>query len=205
MFTIALTGGIGSGKSTVSALFQALGAVIIDADAISRALTAQHGEALPQIAAAFGAHLVDANGTLDRIALRQLVFADAQARQRLEAILHPRISAEIRRRVAAVTGPYVIVDIPLLFETGQADLADRILVVDLSEQQQVERVQARSGLDPQEIRRIMDTQVSRSERLRGADDIIDNSGDKVALPAQIQQLHQRYLELAASKARAQTL
>ena len=198
MFSVALTGGIGSGKSTVSALFAALGAAIIDADAISHTLTAKNGTALPEIAAAFGAGLVDAEGHLDRARLRGMVFSNAADRRRLEAILHPLIRAEMLTRMQESDAPYAILAIPLLFETGQTDLADRVLVIDTPEPLQIQRVQARSGLAPSEIRRIMASQVSRAERLAGADDIIDNSGSAEALAPQVRELHQRYLQLAAA-------
>jgi len=199
MLTIALTGGIGSGKSTVAELFARRGVTIIDADVVSHALTAPGGAALPAIADAFGAHLIDAAGRLDRAALREHVFADSDARKRLEGILHPRIRAEMRAQLAAARGPYAILAIPLLFETGQTDLAGRVLVVDLPEQQQIERVAARSGLDEEQIRRIMASQASRERRLAGADDVIDNSGPAQALEPQVEQLHRRYLGLAAGQ------
>jgi dephospho-CoA kinase len=199
MYKVALTGGIGSGKSSASALFAALGVPIIDADVISHALTAPGGEALPAIAEAFGAELITADGALDRAALRRIVFADPAARRRLEAILHPRIRANMRADAEAAEGPYVILAIPLLLETGQTDLADRVLVIDLPRSQQIERVIARSGLDAAEVERIMASQVSRAERLAAADDIIDNSGPEEALWPQVEALHRRYLTLASEQ------
>ena len=197
MYKVALTGGIGSGKSSASALFATLGVPVIDADVISHALTAPGGETLPAIAEAFGADLITADGALDRAALRRIVFADPAARRRLEAILHPRIRANMRADAEAADGPYVILAIPLLLETSQTDLADRVLVIDLPRSQQIERVIARSGLDAAEVERIIASQVSRSERLAAADDIIDNSGPEEALRPQVEALHRRYLTLAS--------
>ncbi|TVQ93667.1 MAG: dephospho-CoA kinase [Chromatiaceae bacterium] len=197
-YRIALTGGIGSGKSSASDLFAARGASVIDADRISHALTAPGAAALADIAAAFGKRMLAPDGALDRAALRQLVFADPAARRRLEAILHPRIRDRMLAAAAAAPGPYAILSIPLLFETGQQALAARVLVVDLPEDLQVARVMARSGLSADEVRRIIASQVSRAERLAGADDIIDNSGPPAALAPQVADLHQRYLALAAA-------
>jgi dephospho-CoA kinase len=196
MLVVALTGGIGSGKSTVSQRLAALGVPVIDADVLAREATAPGAAALPEIERAFGPDVLRADGSLDRAALRRVAFADDERRKRLEAILHPLIREQMRTRLAALTGPYAVLVIPLLFETGQTDLADRILVVDAPEAVQLERVQRRSGLAPEEIGRIMTSQVSRDERLRGADDIIDNSGDIESLIRQTDKLHQAYLALA---------
>jgi len=198
MLVVALTGGVGSGKSSVADRLTELEVPVIDADAISHALTAPRSAVLDLIAEAFGTHFIDADGYLDRTAMRTLVFADALARARLESILHPRIVAEIQGRLARLSAPYAVLEIPLLFETGQTDLADRILVVDLPEAEQIRRVRRRSGLDVAEVRRIIDSQVARSRRLAGADDIIDNSGDPQALKEQVDHLHHYYLEIAAT-------
>lgn len=199
MLAVALTGGVGSGKSTVATILAGLGVPIIDADEIAHALTAPGSPVLDLIADAFGEQFVDRNGRLDRAALRALVFADPSARERLESVLHPRIRSEMLRRLAEQVAPYAVLEIPLLFETGQTHIADRILVVDLPESEQIRRVRERSGLDVQEIRRIIDSQASRSVRLAGADDIVDNSGDPARLKEQVTRLHRYYLELAAAR------
>jgi len=198
MLVVALTGGVGSGKSSVAARLTELEVPVIDADAISHALTAPGSPVLDLIAGTFGTRFIDADGHLDRTAMRALVFADASARACLESILHPRIVAEIQGRLARLSAPYAVLEIPLLFETGQTDLTDRILVVDLPEAEQIHRVRRRSGLDVAEVRRIIDSQVARSRRLAGADDIIDNSGDPQALKEQVDRLHHYYLELTAT-------
>jgi len=195
MLVVALTGGIGSGKSTVSQRLAALGVPVIDADVLARELTAGGSDALAEIEREFGPDVLRGDGSLNRAALRRLAFADDACRKRLEAILHPRIRERMQTQVAALTGPYALLVIPLLFETGQAGLADRILVVDAPEAVQLERVQLRAGLAPEEIGRIMASQVSRTERLRRADDIIDNSGDIASLIRQTDELHQTYLRL----------
>jgi len=198
-FVVALTGGVGSGKSSVAALLARLGVPVVDADEISHALTAPGSPVMDLIAGEFGSGFIDDRGHLDRAAMRNLVFSDPSARARLEAILHPRIRTEILSRLADLSAPYSVLEIPLLFETGQTDLADRILVVDLPESEQVRRVQARNGLDAPEARLIMESQVSRSRRLEGADEVIDNSGDPEALVDQVNRLHRYYLNLAAAR------
>lgn len=197
MLVVALTGGIGSGKTTATERFAELGVPVIDADDVSRALTASAGEALPAIADAFGPEVFTDNGDLDRTALRRRVFADPHARRRLEGILHPRIRARMLAELRSLRAPYAILVIPLLFETGQTDLADRVLVIDLPEEEQIRRVSRRSALTAEEVRAIMASQVSRDYRLRHADDVIDNAAGPEALRAQVDWLHHRYLELAA--------
>jgi len=199
MLVVALTGGVGSGKSSVAAQLAGLAVPVIDADAISHTLTAPGSPVLDRIAEAFGTRFIDTDGYLDRAALRALVFSDTGARARLEAILHPRISSEMRCRLARLAAPYAVLEIPLLFETGQTGLAHRILVVDLPVAEQIRRVHHRSGLAVAEIQRIIDSQASRSRRLAGADDIIDNSGDPQALAEQVIRLHHDYLGLAATR------
>jgi dephospho-CoA kinase len=196
-FAVALTGGIGSGQSAVAELSSALGVSVIDADAISHALTAPGGAALGPIAEAFGKKVITADGRLDRAALREQVFADPAARRRLEGILHPMIRACMQRELAADPGPYVVLAIPLLVETGQTDMADRVLVVDAPEALCIDRVGRRSGLTPEQVRRIMASQASRAERLAVADDVIDNTGGLTDLEPEVRALHTRYRSLAA--------
>jgi dephospho-CoA kinase len=196
MLRVALTGGIGSGKSTVADLFAGLGATVIDADQVAHALTAAGQPILTDIEACLGPGLVDSAGILDRVALRRMIFADPAQRARLEQLLHPPIRERMQGDIAAAPGPYALLVIPLLFETGQTDLADRVLVVDLPEAEQIRRVGARSDLAETEIRHILDAQVPRSLRLGRADDVIDNSGSPEALYPAVLELHRRYIALA---------
>lgn len=194
---IGLTGGIGCGKSTVADLFAARGATLVDTDLIAHAMTAPHGAAMAALAAEFGPAFVTAEGALDRAAMRTLVFGDARAKQRLEAILHPLIRAEAERQAAAATGLYVIFVVPLLIESGAwRDRVARILAIDCSEATQVARVMARNGLPEAQVRAIMATQVNRAARLAAADDVIDNDGRIDNLVPQVDALHARYLALA---------
>jgi len=196
VLVVALTGGIGSGKTRVSDLFAELGAGVIDTDRLSRELTSPGSPALPEIAAEFGVGMLRPDGALDRAALRQRVFADPAARGRLEGILHPRIKALMLERLARLKAPYALLVIPLLVETGQQELADRVLVVDAPEEIRIDRVRLRSGLSEAEIQAIIDSQASRDERLARADDIIDNSGGPERLRPQVEGLHRRYLTLS---------
>ena len=188
---VALTGGIGSGKTTVSQHLAELGAAVIDTDLIAHALTAPGGAAMAAIATAFGPGAIAADGSLDRVAMRRLIFNDARARHRLEAILHPLIRARMDEQLAQVQAPYAVLAIPLLFETGWTDVADRILVVDLPESLQVTRVMARGDLSAEEVRPILASQARRETRRQGADDLIDNSGILEDLMARTADLHRR--------------
>ena len=199
MFTVGLTGGIGSGKSTVADLFAELGVPVIDTDVIARQLTVPGGAALEAIRAAFGEDVMLADGMLDRAALRRRVFADAAARRQLEAILHPRIRQMVEQSLATLDAPYALIVIPLLVETGgYRDVLGRVLVVDCPEALQVARVMARSGLARDEVDAILAAQAGRAERLAAADDVIVNDGSAAALRAEVAALHQRYLACAAA-------
>lgn len=192
--TVGLTGGIGSGKSTAAACLAELGASVIDADEISRELTGEGGAALPALREAFGEALVPGGGALDRPAMRALAFTDPAARARLESILHPMIREESSRRLAAATGPYAVLVVPLLLETGfSAARIDRLVVVDLDEALQVRRAGARSRLSDDEVRAIMATQWPRWRRLQAADDVLWNGGEPGELRAQCVRLHERLL------------
>jgi len=196
-YCVGLTGGIGTGKSVVSGLFEALGATVVDTDEISRALTAPGGAALGALRAQFGAEAIGPDGGLDRERMRRLVFRDAHSRQQLEAILHPLIRGRTQAAIAEARGPYVIVVVPLLFETGAClEFVQRVLVVDCDEAEQVRRVVAGRGIPAEEVRRVMATQLSRAERLRLADDVLDNENGIEALRGQVERLHARYLALA---------
>jgi dephospho-CoA kinase len=197
MFTVGLTGGIGSGKSTVADCFAALGVPVVDTDVIARELTAPGGAALDAIRAAFGEAVMQTDGTLDRAALRRRAFTDAAARRQLEAILHPRIRRVVEQTLAALAAPYALVVIPLLVETGgYRDLLNRVLVVDCPEDLQIARVVARSGLTRDEVMAILAAQASRAERLAVADDVLVNTASPEALRAHVAALHRRYRTLA---------
>jgi dephospho-CoA kinase len=194
---VGVTGGIGSGKSTEAGLFEALGAAVVDTDAIAHELTRPGEAALAAIRARFGDDMITAEGALDRARIRALAFSDAAAKRDLEAILHPRIRAEAARRVAQAQAPYVLLLVPLLAETGgYPQLVSRVLVVDCDERLQVERTRRRSGLAEEEVRAIMAGQATRAGRLALADDVIDNNGPAEALEEQVRRLHARYLALA---------
>lgn len=194
MLVIGLTGGIGSGKSTVASLFQKLGAPVYDADVEARRLVAPGQATLHQLTREFGSQLLQPDGTLDRAKLRTLAFSDPDQRRRLEAILHPPIRAALQQHVAATNAAYCILVIPLLFESGQRDLVGRVLVVDAPEDQQIARTLARSGLERAMVERIMAAQWSRTQRLTLADDVIANTGSVEDLRLQVEHLHHRYLK-----------
>ncbi|MEO8486088.1 MAG: dephospho-CoA kinase [Betaproteobacteria bacterium] len=197
---VGLTGGIGSGKSAVAAAFDALGAPIVDADAIAHELSAPGRAGHRMVLSALGAAYLAPDGTLDRARLREHAFADASVRHRLEAALHPPIRAEIARRVAAWRAPYGILVVPLLLERGgTASLVDRVLVVDCAEDEQVRRAVKRSDLSPDAVRAIMAVQLPRAERLARADDVLDNSGAPEAIAPAVARLDAAYRARAAAR------
>jgi len=195
---VGLTGGIGSGKSAAADAFAKLGATVVDTDAIAHELTGPGGAAIADVRRLFGDALIDAAGAMDRKRMRELVFADAGKKQRLEALLHPMIRAESERRIAAAPGPYVVHVVPLLVESpGYRERVGRVLVVDCPEALQISRVRQRSGLPEEQVRSIIASQIQRERRLAAADDVIDNSGSIAAMQQQVRRLHEKYLALAA--------
>lgn len=202
---VGLTGGIGSGKSAAAEEFARLGAAIVDADAIAHQLTAPDGAAIGALRERFGDAFIDASGALDRGRMRDLVFREPARRKDLEALLHPMIRAESERLTARALSegkaPYVVHVVPLLVESPDyRRRVRRVLVVDVPEAVQVERVMQRSGLAEDEVRRIIASQIPREKRLAAADDVIDNSGSIDALQQQVRELHARYAVQARTPA-----
>ncbi len=192
---IGLTGGIGTGKSTVCKLFAERGVAVIDADAVAKELVALDQPALQAIVQEFGKGIIDAKGRLRRDRLRSIVFSDPERRKRLEKLLHPLILKEMLSRANRAGGPYCILCIPLLVETDQSSAVDRVLVVDAPEALQIQRVMERDHLTIDEIKAIMHAQASREDRLEAADDVIMNASDMTKLAEQVNALHQKYLAL----------
>jgi dephospho-CoA kinase len=197
-FAVGLTGGAGSGKTTVSNLFRQFGVDIVDADEISRDLVGRDSSLLQQILEHFGQDLADAMGGLDRRVLRERIFHDAGAKSWLETILHPAIREEIRRRIETGSAPYVMVVVPLLVESGAYDFVDRVLVVDAPEDAQVARLRQRDGISRELAEQMLAAQASRRQRLDRADDVIDNSKGMSALAGHVRTLHETYLKMAAA-------
>jgi dephospho-CoA kinase len=195
-FRVGLTGGIASGKSAVAAMFASLGVPVIDTDEIARAVVAKGSIALGEVVAAFGARFLDADGGLDRRALRAHVFADDDARRRLEAILHPHIEAATLAAADDAGGPYQVLVVPLLIESGFDRHVDRILVVDCPEDVQRQRLLQRDHEDPARIERILGAQADRPTRLARADDVVANTGSLEELREQVGKLHRLYMEFA---------
>lgn len=196
MYRVGLTGGVASGKSTVAGLFAALGVPVIDTDVIARDVVAPGTPGLAAVAAAFGPELLLPDGGLDRRRLRSLVFADPARRRQLEAILHPRILERMEAVSATSGGPYQVLVIPLLLESGLAHCVDRVLVVDCSEAVQRERLMVRDGESAAGAERILAAQLDRQARRAGADDVLMNEGDIGNLEGQVAGLHAAYLQAA---------
>ncbi len=202
MLRIALTGGIGSGKTTVSDYFRKLGVPVIDADETSHEVTQAGAPAVQQIVDVFGDSVLDCDGNLDRTALRNIVFADTESRKQLESILHPEIRRRMNEAASRTQSPYCLFSIPLLIETSQHANYDRILVVETSEDRRRTWIQARSDLTEIEITAILSAQVSDEQRRRAADDLLISDGGIDDLHARIDCLHQRYLALVRGQEQA---
>lgn len=198
MFTIGLTGGIGSGKTTVAELFAKLDVPVIDTDVIARELVQPGEPALAEIVSTFGKHVLNPDGSLDRNSLRNMVFKSTEKRQQLEAMLHPRIQEAVEAEISKLNTPYCIVVIPLLVETQQQDLGQRILVVDCPVELQIQRTLSRDALSRSEVEAIIATQATRQQRLAVADDVIINDKEPGQLKSKVVELHQQYNQLAAT-------
>jgi dephospho-CoA kinase len=203
---IGLTGGIASGKSTVTQRFVELGVPVIDADVVSRAVVEPGTQGLALVVKRFGPQVLDANGGLDRRALRTVIFNDSASRQALDAILHPLIRVEMEKQVAAASGPYVVMAIPLLIEGGNPRRrVDRVLVVDVDETLQIQRVLQRDGVSLEQARAILASQASREARLAAADDVISNVGTVAELRQAVDRVHEQYLQHSQSSPSARHL
>ncbi len=200
-YTVALTGGIASGKTAVSDAVGALGASVIDTDILAREVVAPGSVGLEAVVAAFGAEVLAADGTLNRRALRERAFANDAERARLNAIVHPRIRALAQTRLSEARGPYALLVVPLLVESGQYDWVQRVLVVDVDEVTQLKRLTARDGIDEPLARSMLAAQATRAQRLAGCDDVIINNADLIALRAQAEAAHRRYLTLSQRDSR----
>lgn len=196
MFVVGLTGGIGSGKTAATDFLAQQGITIVDADLASRVVVEPGQPALERIAEHFGEHVLTEEGALDRRALREIVFADASALKVLEGITHPAIGEELKRQITASQSPYTVLVSPLLLETSQKNLVDRILVVDAPAELQVRRTMARDHVPEDQVAAIMKAQMERTKRLDQADDVIENHGSLQAFHEQLTDLHQRYLKMA---------
>lgn len=199
-YVVGLTGGIGSGKSAVSDRFAALGIKVVDADIASRVVVEPGQPALAAIAEHFGAELLDASGALDRAELRKRVFAEEAERRWLEQLLHPLINEYIAAELASAASAYAILAHPLLVETGQTRICNRVLAVDVPETLQLQRTMARDNNSEEQVRSIMDAQASRKDRLAAADDVIENDQDLGHLDREVARLHEEYVEQASAHA-----
>ncbi len=202
MYVVAVTGGIGSGKTTIANQFAALGIDVVDADVIARDVVEPGAPALAAIAAYFGPDVIAPDGQLDRRSLRERVFSDPNAKAWLNALLHPLIRQEMLRQCAAARSPYCLLVVPLLVENKLAGLANRVLVIDVDEATQIERTCRRDGVSAEQAKAIIAAQASRSERLAAADDVIDNhNGSQMAIKTRILALHETYLAFASQQPR----
>ncbi len=199
-FRVALTGGIASGKTMVADLFAALGVPVIDTDVIAREVVEPGQPALARVVETFGPEVLTSDGRLDRRCLRELIFADPDARRHLEAILHPAIRAEMERQSGAAGGPYQLLVIPLLTEGRRRDHVDRVLLVDVPEELQIQRLMGRDGVSREQAQASLNAQATRAERLAMADDIMQNTGRPEDLRGAVAGLHAKYLQLAARPA-----
>ncbi len=193
---VGLTGGIGSGKSTVCKIFEDLGVKIIDADQIAHDLVLPDQPALEKIIDILGTEYLDKDGQLDRKQLRNLVFNDKDKKKQIENILHPLVYSEIESQVSSINHPYCIICIPLLVETNALDKVDRILIIDIPEQLQISRASQRDKTEHMEIKNIIKNQITRKTRLGVADDIIINDHDQAYLYKQVEKLHERYMQMS---------
>ena len=201
MYVVAITGGIGSGKTTVANQFAALGIEVVDADLIARDVVAPGTPALAAITSHFGPEILTEQGLLDRRVLRERIFSDQAAKSWLNALLHPIIRSEMLRQCAAVSSPYCLLVVPLLVENRLTELADRVLVIDVDEATQIERTCHRDGVSREQAQAILASQASRSERLAMADDVLDNqSGTTETIRERILALHETYLAFASQQA-----
>jgi dephospho-CoA kinase len=202
MYVVAVTGGIGSGKTTIANQFAALGIDVVDADVIARDVVEPGAPALAAIATYFGPDAIAPDGQLDRRSLRERVFSDPNAKAWLNALLHPLIRQEILRQCAAARSPYCLLVVPLLVENKLTGLANRVLVIDVDEATQIERTCRRDGVSAEQAKAIIAAQASRSERLAAADDVIDNhNGSQMAIKTRILALHETYLAFASQQPR----
>jgi len=201
MLRVALTGGIGSGKTAVSDYLETLGVMVLDADRFAHQVTAKGEDAVTEIANLLGPAVIDADGHLDRAAVREQVFTDPEKRAALESIVHPRVRRKMNEAASQATGPYVIFSIPLLIETDQADNFDRIVVVEAARERRAERVLERSGLDRQAFSSIDDAQASDVDRRNAATDLLNNDGNLESLHAEVHALHKRLTALSREQAK----
>jgi dephospho-CoA kinase len=196
---VALTGGIASGKTTVADLFARRGVPVIDTDVIARQVVEPGQSALAQVASAFGPGILDTEGRLDRRRMRERIFADSDAKRQLEAILHPAIRAEMERQTEVAGGPYQVLVIPLLAEGGRRDHVDRVLLVDVPEELQIQRLMLRDGVTREQAQASLSAQATRAQRLAMADDIVRNTGRVDELEERVAELHEKYVRMAGER------